>query len=208
MFEIFLFVNPIGVYCYDTEVLIKNAIDELNIESFFHFIPITNSKVIKEDIIRRKAKGQIINDIPEYTMASYQTLRNYHAIKFLYGNRKARYYLVNLQKAISGDFNVYSQDLPEQVALDLGINYNRINNSKFSKYLDDSIQKDKEIARNYNVKNIPTTIIFNENGNYTGILLEGIIAHDKLITLFKNSACSQIPEKENNFYSTRHLRLM
>lgn len=208
MFEIFLFVNPIGVYCYDTEVLIKNAIDELNIESFFHFVPITNSKVIKEDIIRRKTKGQIINDIPEYTMASYQTLRNYHAIKLIYGNRKARYYLVNLQKAISRDFNIYSQDLPEQVALDLGIDYNRINGSKISKYLDDSIQKDKEIARNYKVRNIPTTIIFNESGNYTGILLEGVVAHDKLITLFKNSVCDQIPAKENNFYSSKHLRLM
>lgn len=211
MFEIFLFVNPIGLYCYDTEVLIKDAIDELNINSCFHFIPVTNSKVIKEDIIRRKTSGQIINDIPEYTMASYQALRNYHAIKFEYGNRKARCYLVSLQKAVSGDFNVYSQDLPEQVALDLGLDFNRINSSKISKYVDDSIQQDKDLARQFNVKNIPTTIIFNESGNYNGILLEGIVAHDKLIALFKNSACNQIPDEpkeENSYYSSRHLRLM
>lgn len=211
MFEIFLFVNPIGLYCYETEVLIKEAIDELDLNSCFRFIPVTNSKVIKEDIIRRKLKGQIINDIPEYTMASYQALRNYHAIKFEYGNKKARCYLVSLQKAVNSDFNVYSQDLPEQVALDLGLDFNRINNSKISRYVDDSIQQDKDLVRQFKVKNIPTTIIFNESGNYNGILLEGIVAHDKLITLFKNNNCTQIseePKEENGYYPSRHLRLM
>ncbi|MEB3365143.1 hypothetical protein SDC49_21210 [Lactobacillus sp. R2/2] len=54
MFEIFLFVNPVGIYCYNTEVLIQDAIAELNINSSFNFVPIINTKVIKEDIIRRK----------------------------------------------------------------------------------------------------------------------------------------------------------
>lgn len=211
MFEIFLFVNPIGLYCYDTEVLIMDALDELNINPCFHLIPITNSKVIKEDIIRRKTSGQIINDIPEYTMASYQALRNYHAIKCEYGNKKARCYLINLQKAVNADFNVYSQDLPKQVALDLGLNFKRINSSKISKFVDESIQQDKDLARQYKVKNIPTTVLYNLSGNYTGILLEGILAHDKLQALLKKSACNQIPEEpkeENSYYPSRHLRLI
>ncbi|MDN6779660.1 MAG: DsbA family protein, partial [Lactobacillus sp.] len=29
MFEIFLFINPIGIYCYDTEKQIRNTVDEL-----------------------------------------------------------------------------------------------------------------------------------------------------------------------------------
>lgn len=211
MFEIFLFVNPIGIHCYDAEMAIKGAIDELGVESCFRFIPITNAKVIKEDIIRRKTIGQTVNDIPQYTMASYQALRNYHAIKFEYGNKKARSYLVNLQKAISADFNVYSQDLPEQVAQDLGLNFQRIIDPRISKYIDDSTEQDKELAQKFNVQNIPTTVIFNENNNY-GILLEGLISQDKLVKIFQNNKCLHLfePEKaeEKNYFEANHLRLM
>lgn len=215
MFEIFLFVNPIGVYCYDTEVSVKKTVDELDISSSFHFIPITNSKVIRDDIIRRKTCGQTINDIPEYTMAAYQALRNYHAIKLKYGNKKARSYLVNLQQAVSKNFSVYSQNLPKSVAVDLGLNYKRIYDPKINKYIDDSIEQDKELARKFNIQTIPTTIFFNESGDDNGLLVEGTIAHDKLLALLKNSYCSESQKEEqekeqvgNSYRPRRHLRLM
>ena len=215
MFEIFLFVNPIGVYCYDTEVSVKKTVGELDISSSFHFIPITNSKVIRDDIIRRKTCGQTINDIPEYTMAAYQALRNYHAIKLKYGNKKARSYLVNLQQAVSKNFSVYSQNLPKSVAVDLGLNYKRIYDPKINKYIDDSIEQDKELARKFNIQTIPTTIFFNESGDDNGLLVEGTIAHDKLLALLKNIYCNE-PQKEeqekeqvgNSYRPRRHLRLM
>ncbi|RHW49052.1 DsbA family protein [Lactobacillus bombicola] len=205
MFEIFLFVNPIGIYCYDTEILIKEAIDELNLNTSFHFIPITNTKVAREDIIRRKKEGQKVNDIPQYTVASHQALRYYHAIRFEYGNKKARLYLISLQKAISRNFNNYSTDLPKKIILDLNLDFNRINNPRIDKYIKDSIQQDKELVKKFNVHNIPTTIIFNENGNYNGILIEGTVAHDKLITLFKNDYRLN---EEPGYLPTNHLHLM
>lgn len=206
MFEIFLFVNPIGIYCYDTEVLIQDAIDELNINSSFNFVPIINAKVIKEDIIRRKKNGQRIIDIPQYTIASFQALRHYHAIKFEYGNKKARAFLVELQHAISGDFNKYSEQLPKKIAQNLNLDFDRITDRKITRYIDDSIRQDKELAHKFKVYNIPTTIIFNESGNYSGVMLEGILAHDKLIKLLKNTGC--ITQEERNYYPTRRLRLI
>lgn len=203
MFEIFLFINPIGIYCYDTEILIKEALEELNISSCFHFVPIINTKVIKEDIIRRKKSGQKVDNISQYTVASYQALRSYHAIKFEYGNKKARSYLIDLQCAVSNNFNQYSNELREKILLDLKINLNRINDTKISSYIDDSIRQDKELAEKFSVRNIPTTIIFNENGNYNGILLEGNLAHDKLISLLNNSGCIKESYCPNN-----HLHLI
>ena len=206
MFEIFLFVNPVGIYCYDTEVLIKDAIDELNINSSFHFVPIINSKVIKEDIIRRKNNGQKIKDIPMYTIASFQALRHYNAIKIEYGNKKARAYLVALQRVMSTDFNKYSESLPREIAQSLDLDFSRINSRKIARYVDDSIQQDKDLARKFNVRNFPTTIIFNESGNYNGVMLEGILAHDKLIKLLKDNGC--VAREPKNYYPVRHLRLI
>lgn len=206
MFEIFLFVNPVGIYCYNTEVLIKNALDELNINCCFHFVPIINSKVVSDDIIRRKKKGQRINDVSQYTIASFQALRVYHGIKLEYGNKKARLYLVNLQRAISDNFNNYSVNLPREIARTLRLDFERITNRKIRNYIDDSIHQDKILAQKFNVRNIPTTIIFNESGNYNGIMLEGTFAHDKLVTLLKNEGC--ISNEDKNYYPYRHLRLI
>ncbi|BDR60217.1 DsbA family protein [Lactobacillus xylocopicola] len=210
MFEIFIFVNPIGIYCYDTEVSIKTAIDDLDINSTLHFVPITNVSVIKEDIIRRKKERQRMKDLSQYTMASFQALRDYHAIKFIYGNKKARSYLLSFQQAVSRDFNHYTRNLARQVALNLDLDYDKIIDSKIKGYVDDSIQQDKNLARKFNVRNIPTTIIFNESGNYNGILLEGAVAHDKLITLLKNTGCIEptAEDQEDSYSTISHLRLI
>ncbi|WEV40410.1 DsbA family protein [Lactobacillus sp. ESL0681] len=207
MFEIFLFVNPIGVHCYNTEVALKEALSELNIDICFHFIPINSAEIIKGDLIRRKKMGQKINDIPQFTMVSYQALRAFHAIRFTYGQKKARTYLFNLQKAISADFNDYSENLPQEIAEKLNMNFAKIRDAKVSHYIDDSIKRDQDLAEKLNVHNIPTTIIYNQSGNYNGILLEGIVAHDKLIDIFKNSA-NQPQPKQTKYFASSHLRLI
>ncbi|MEB3364266.1 hypothetical protein SDC49_13000 [Lactobacillus sp. R2/2] len=74
MFEIFLFVNPVGIYCYNTETLIKDAIDELNINSSYHFVPVINAKVIKEDIIRRK---KLVKELLIYRNIPLRLFRHY-----------------------------------------------------------------------------------------------------------------------------------
>ena len=53
----------------------------------------------------------------------------------------------------------------------------------------------------------------NESGDDNGLLVEGTIAHDKLLALLKNSYCSEPQEEEqkqveNGYLPRRHLRLM
>ncbi|MDF7683682.1 DsbA family protein [Lactobacillus sp. ESL0679] len=212
MFEIFLFVNPIGIYCYETELLIKQAIDELNIDTCFNYIPITNTKVIKEDILRRRKEGQKLTDISKYTMASFQTLRLYHAIKFEYGNKKARAYLFELQQALNINFYRYSENLARKITKKLNIDFNKITSPKTNKYVDKSIKQDLELADKLGVRNTPTTIIYNESGNYNGILLEGIVAHDRLIKVLKHDSCLienfEEETKDCALRKTNHLRLI
>ncbi|MDF7669384.1 MULTISPECIES: DsbA family protein [unclassified Lactobacillus] len=212
MFEIFLFVNPIGIYCYDTELLIKQATNELNIDTCFNYIPITNTKVISADIVRRRKDGQKLTDISKYSMASFQTLRIYHAIKLEYGNKKARAYIVELQQALNVNFNLYSENLQQKIAKKLNLDFKKINNPKADKYIDKSIKQDMDLADKMNVRNTPTTIIYNESGNYNGILLEGTVAHDKLINVLKHDSCFienfEEETKNCNLRKTNHLRLI
>ena len=77
MFEIFLFINPIGIYCYDTEKQIRKTVDELGVDVCYHYIPIANVCLINDDAIRRRKDDQKLPDISNFSRATYEALENY-----------------------------------------------------------------------------------------------------------------------------------
>ena len=205
MFEIFLFINPIGIYCYDTEKLIRNTVDELGIDVCYHYIPIANVCLVKDDIIRRRKDGQKLPDISSISTVTYEALRNYHAIKLSYGNKKARRYLYELQKHLSKDVSVYSPELFQKIIDKLNIKASTINTIKQGDYLRASIEDDQKLANQWNIKSTPTIVLFNENDDQNGVLLDGPVSQQGLVTLLMPGC-----EKDfSDFLSLQnHLRLI
>lgn len=205
MFEIFLFINPIGIYCYDTEKLIRNTVDELGIDVCYHYIPIANVCLVKDDIIRRRKDGQKLPDISSISTATYEALRNYHAIKLSYGNKKARRYLYELQKHLSKDVSVYSPELFQKIIDKLNIKASTINTIKQGDYLRTSIEDDQKLANQWNIKSTPTIVLFDENDDQNGVLLDGPVSQQGLVTLL-------MPGCEKDFSDflplQNHLRLI
>lgn len=205
MFEIFLFINPIGIYCYDTEKLIRNTVDELGIDVCYHYIPIANVCLVKDDIIRRRKDGQKLPDISSISTVTYEALRNYHAIKLSYGNKKARRYLYELQKYLSKDASVYSPELFQKIIDKLNIKASTINTIKQGDYLRASIEDDQKLANQWNIKSTPTIVLFDENDDQNGVLLDGPVSQQGLVTLLMPGC-----EKDfSDFLSLQnHLRLI
>lgn len=205
MFEIFLFINPIGIYCYDTEKLIRNTVDELGIDVCYHYIPIANVCLVKDDIIRRRKDGQKLPDISSISTATYEALRNYHAIKLSYGNKKARRYLYELQKYLSKDVSVYSPELFQKIIDKLNIKASTINTIKQGDYLKASIEDDQKLANQWNIKSTPTIVLFDENDDQNGVLVDGPVSQQGLVTLLMPGC-----EKDfSDFLSLQnHLRLI
>lgn len=205
MFEIFLFINPIGIYCYDTEKLIRNTVDELGIDVCYHYIPIANVCLVKDDIIRRRKDGQKLPDISSISTATYEALRNYHAIKLSYGNKKARRYLYELQKHLSKDVSVYSPELFQKIIDKLNIKASTISTIKQGDYLRASIEDDQKLANQWNIKSTPTIVLFDENDDQNGVLLDGPVSQQGLVTLLMPGC-----EKDfSDFLSLQnHLRLI
>ena len=205
MFEIFLFINPIGIYCYDTEKLIRNTVDELGIDVCYHYIPIANVCLVKDDIIRRRKDGQKLPDISSISTVTYEALRNYHAIKLSYGNKKARRYLYELQKYLSKDASVYSPELFQKIIDKLNIKASTINTIKQGDYLRASIEADQKLANQWNIKSTPTIVLFDENDDQNGVLLDGPVSQQGLVTLLMPGC-----EKDfSDFLSLQnHLRLI
>ncbi|TSO25990.1 DsbA family protein [Lactobacillus sp. LL6] len=206
MFEFFLFINPIGIYCYDIEKQIQDAINELGVEACYHFIPITSMNVIQDDIMRRRKDAQKVIDITRYTIATNRALQDYHAIKLAYGNKKARKFIFALQQKLSNDCSLYCADMPTIVAKEIGLNPKNINAAKNGNYIDDSIKQDLKLAEQWNVVSTPTTVIFNEDEEGSGMLLEGSLDYKELIDLLSSK-----PERKTLFpdiFADKHLRLV
>ncbi|MBC9719925.1 DsbA family protein [Lactobacillus acidophilus] len=206
MFEIFLFINPIGIYCYDTEKQIRKTMDELGVDVCYHYIPIANVCLVNDDLIRRRKDAQKLPDISRFSSATYQALQDYHAIKLAYGNKKARKYLYELQKSLSHDASVYSPELLKKITTDLNIKSSSLESIKQDDYIiRASIEEDQKLANQWNIKATPTVVLFDENSDQNGILLDGPFnQHDLANILFQD--CDEpishyLPEQH-------HLRLI
>lgn len=205
MFEIFLFINPIGIYCYDTEKQIRETVDELGVDVCYHYIPIANVCLIKDDVIRRRQDAQELPDISTFSTATYEALKNYHAIKLAYGNKKARRYLYELQKSLSKNAATYTPALLQKIATNLGIKFSDIDAIKKGDYLRTSIEEDQKLANQWKIKATPTTIIFDEDSEQNGFLLEGPVNKQDLINLLVPDSSPCFPD----FLSAQnHLRLI
>ena len=122
-------------------------------------------------------------DISNFSRATYEALENYHAIRLTYGNKKARQYLYELQKNLSKDASAYTPELLKRIANKLHIKDADIQAIKQTDYLRTSIEEDQKLANQWNIKATPTTVIFNEDNEQNGVLLEGPINQQDLVNL-------------------------
>lgn len=209
MFEIFLFINPIGFYCYDTENRVQKTLDELDLDASIHFVPIANVNVVQDDMIRRRCNAQKLCDLSFYTLTTNQALRIYHAIKIAYGNRKARQFLYDIQAKLNDGTDSCSNCLVKEMLAKQNLNEERILALQKSVYVQDSITEDQTLADQWHIKKAPTTIIFNENENAdSGVLLEGKIDQDELLKVFKPEHYTKTQNSFQNMFATNHLRLI
>lgn len=207
MFEIFLFINPIGIYCFDIEKRIQDAIKELDIDDVcYHFVPITNVEIIQDDIIRRRRDHQQIYDISSYSLTASQALEDYHAIKIAYGNKKARNFIFNLQQTLSDGKIDFSLDVLTKVMKKQKLNIKKIQSLRSSEFIQDSIEQDQKLASQWKIQKTPTTVIFDESQvNDSGILLEGLANQDDIISLLIPG--KKVKNQQSDIFSC-HLRLI
>ena len=81
MSEIFFFVNPIGVNCYQNEQEIIAAISGYNQNISYHFIPITTMNTIRNDIKARHLSLNNFEVFNTFSQSAYNATKDYHTLK-------------------------------------------------------------------------------------------------------------------------------
>lgn len=186
MFEVFFFINPIGIYCYDIEKTVIQTATDLNLDVTYHYLPLASMNIAEKDIIRRRQENQNLANFSRYTIALHCALEFYHAIRLAYGNKKARLFLFQLQQKLNNNETIFSRDLILRLCQENGLNKKIIFSLLNSNYVISSIEQDEELARKWQIKQTPTMIIYDENKvQDCGLMLEGLIDKEKLQDLFQ-----------------------
>lgn len=180
MWEVFLFVNPLGSYCLKTEEAILNFVEKHNIQAHFNFVAITNpSNVtdILENVYHDTNDLQLRNEV---TLSAYDAALTYKAAS-CQGKKKARELLMKIQYAFNHLNREYDNNLLQEIAEDLKLDYKEIVADKKCDLVNASFKSDQLLAREMNVTKTPSTVIFNYDlEDSTGMLIDNCQSSEEL----------------------------
>ncbi len=182
MFEIFFFVNPIGINCYQNEQEIIAAVSGYNQNISYHFIPMTTMNTIRNDIKARHLSSNNVEVFNTFSQSAYNATKDYHTLKLIVGNKKARQYIINLQHAINDMNKTYSPELVDEILNSLDVSIKNFKKNRESNYIKLSMDKDLKLADDLNVVTTPTTIIFNydDDRGDSGMMIEGCANREEI----------------------------
>lgn len=178
MWEVFLFVNPLGSYCLNTEQTILKFVDEHDIRAHFHFVAINNLKNVDDFMMRSNMDLSDIELRNKVTLDCYDAALTYKAAT-CQGQRKARQLLMKIQHAINKLGAEYNENLVEKIAQKLHIDYQELLIDKQNELINTSFESDQLMAREMNVQETPSTVIFNYNDEEkNGVLIDNCKRHE------------------------------
>lgn len=180
MFEIFFFVNPIGINCYESEQAIINAIDDSKKKVDYHFIPMANMTTIRNDIKARKLPTCDLDLFNRISRNTFNAIKDYHTVKLMKGNKLARKFLLQLQSEINDNNRQYSPQLINQILDSLNVNKESFDKTKQTKYTLFSMNKDLQLAKQFKVETTPTTFIYNYDEIDNNYMIEGKVNEDEV----------------------------
>ncbi|MBP2057616.1 putative DsbA family dithiol-disulfide isomerase [Lactobacillus colini] len=180
MYEVFFFVNPIGINCYKSEREIISAINESKKKVVYHFVPMANLTTIRSDIQARNLENCNVDLFNSISTHTFNAMKDYHALKLIKGNKAARKFLLQLQKTINDDKEIYSFELVEDILNKLNISVDKFLQTRESAYTQLSINKDLSLVKELKVETTPTTFVFNYDCDNCGVMIEGSVTRDKI----------------------------
>lgn len=201
MYEIFFFVNPIGINCYESEQAIINAIDDSKKKVDYHFIPMANMTTIRNDIKARKLPTCDLDLFNRISRNTFNAIKNYHTVKLMKGNKLARKFLLKLQSEINDNHRQYSKQLIDQILNELNVNKESFDKTRQMKYTLFSMNKDLQLAKQFKVETTPTTFIYNYDEVDNNFMIKGKVNEEEV------SVALNTPAREKK-YSTNNLHLI
>jgi hypothetical protein len=194
--ELYLFINPIGSSCFNSELNILKLAENLRGRLKFRFIPFLNLKMVSSMMAEHSLP---LNDLElrnQLFKKAYQASLDYKAALFQ-GKKKGRKFLLNLQQQIFESNNLYCDQLVKQIAINSQLDWKMFAADRHSEFTANSFQQDLKMAAEMNVQDYPTIVIYNLKGIDCGVSLARCDSYNLLEDLCQG--------KFNDFLAKQHL---
>lgn len=165
VFELYLFVNPLGKSCYQSERELLKVVDLIASEIDLHIIPVHNQRLVDAYMIRNQFNKSNLALRNEVFQAIYQASLSYKAAS-IQGKRVGRLYLKRLQEQFKGDILSFNNQLAIEIAKEIGLDIETFVHDYKSDFVRQLFFKDQSIAVELGVDTSPSLVIFeNLNGD-------------------------------------------
>ncbi|KRL04795.1 DsbA family protein [Liquorilactobacillus oeni] len=179
MLEIYLFINPVGSQCYQSEKNILRLVDPLDNEVRFRFVPFLNLNTVTAIMNARhlplndlKIRNKIFNIV-------YQAALDYKAALFQ-GSRRGRNYLLNVQKHIIEYGEDYCDEIILEVAKKSNLDLEMFQKDRVSKFTVESFKRDQQMAAEMKIQSHPTAVLYDLDKFDFGVSFTDCASYDLL----------------------------
>lgn len=187
IYELYLFVNPIGLKCYRTEQEVLRFIeDREDIKIHFRFITFHNFNTVTQYMKRLNLPANNLQLRNQMYYSIYDASLAYKAA-LMQGKKRGRKFLLLLQKELTTNPKEYGIDLLTEVAKGARLDVEMFLEDKVSGFVKSSYEADQHIAQEMNIQSNPSLVIFDNYNQQYGVLLEDTITYDLIEEAFDHS---------------------
>lgn len=179
IFELFLFVNPLGTYCYRCENELLKFVRNSEFKVHYHFLTFHNLQTVNQYMKNPKLPVTDLDLRNDIYMKIYDAALSYKAA-LLQGKRLGHQFLIELQQQIHQQKREYNDDLLEEILNKVEIDKKMFYEDKSSSAVKKAYDRDLQIAQEMNVTHTPSLVIFDNSNQSYGLLLASSITAETI----------------------------
>ncbi|MER2063793.1 MAG: DsbA family protein [Alkalibacterium sp.] len=157
MIEVFLFVNPLGTTCYETEKIIESFSNERDEKVSVRFIPLLNFHTIGN--ILKERKTQSLAERNQLYTDSFHASLAFQAAS-MQGKKKGRKFLMALQDKVINERRDVSRELFLQIADLIKLDREMFEEDIDSDFVKTVFKKDQKLAQDMEIENAPSCVLY------------------------------------------------
>lgn len=169
LIEIYLFINPLSCTCLEVERKILNYVQGSQNKIDLHILPIVNPQVVAAAF----PKGQVsLAQRNHYFHLAYQVALDFKAAQ-VQGKKYAREFLLALQQHLLVNQEEYSTQLIRRLFKQTGGDVAMFLEDRSSNLIKEKFWQDQKTAREMQIREISSAVVYNFSTEGAAILLEG-----------------------------------
>ncbi|WP_291293032.1 DsbA family protein [Enterococcus sp.] len=201
MIEIYLFVNPIGPICYQSELTLLDALSDQRKKIQLHILPIMNLHTVGISMDYLSMDKTDLDLRNQQTNQIYEASLDYKAAQ-LQGRKIARDFLLKLQCQVGVNNEPYSPELVKQLFAETNGDLEMFLEDRASELIKQNFAADQSVAREMGISMSPSAVVYNFGCERDyGVLLEGMEALRNIPLL-----CKTDQDNYRFFYQKKEVR--